>query len=79
MTDDECRTHTKNHIMGLSLGIGLLIDGLEKNIKPDVLTDTQNAQLHELFSKLFDVAGTLAVISFQIETGSQGTDQCELN
>ena len=67
MTENEARQHAATFLLGASLGLGMLIEGLEGHIEPETLTDAQRGRLHEIHANVCEAAAALAQLGAEID------------
>jgi hypothetical protein len=67
MTTDEVRQHVSNHLLGLGLALGLLVDGMRHNIEPEVVSDEQNVELNVIFTMLNATAARAVALAQEIK------------
>jgi hypothetical protein len=47
MTNSEIRADVAQGLLGASIALGLIIDGLRGRVEPDALSDGEHAALHQ--------------------------------
>ncbi len=69
MTEKELREHAGTWIMGASIGIGLIVEGLDQHVEPAITTDGQRQSMHQIKAEVFAACAALSKLAAKIKQG----------
>jgi len=66
MTNAEISADLSQSVLGASIALGLLVDGLQGRIEPAAFTDAEMSELHRVFAAVFSTGEQMARFALEI-------------
>ena len=69
MTDEEIRANLAQAMLGASIALGLMIDGLRGRVEPKSLSIEENVMLHKVLHSVHKAGEALAAMGGAVRGG----------
>jgi hypothetical protein len=66
MTDGELRRKFSTDLLAASIGLGLMLEGLQGRLEPSVLSDRERAAFHDAVGDLSTAGEKMAALALEL-------------